>query len=83
VETGVRVRHIPTGITVENTETRSQLDNRQNALRILKSHLYDLELKKRRARILVQMHFDEQRKKQADKPDHSPSRYLDEKQKGK
>ena len=32
---------------VENTETRSQLDNRQNALRILKSHLYDLELKKR------------------------------------
>ena len=43
----------------------------------------DLELKKRRARILVQMHFDEQRKKQADKPDHSPSRYLDEKQKGK
>ena len=48
VETGVRVRHLPTGITVENTETRSQLDNRQNALRILKSHLYDLELKKRR-----------------------------------
>ena len=48
VETGVRVRHIPTGIVVENTETRSQLDNRQRALRILKSHLYDLELTKRR-----------------------------------
>lgn len=48
VETGVRVRHIPTGIVVENTETRSQLDNRQNALRILKSHLYELELEKRR-----------------------------------
>ena len=47
VETGVRVRHIPTGITVENTETRSQTDNRENALRILKSHLYDMELKKR------------------------------------
>jgi len=47
VETGVRVKHIPTGITVENTETRSQQDNRQNALRILKSHLYDIELKKR------------------------------------
>lgn len=46
VETGVRVKHIPTGIVVENTETRSQLDNRQNALRILKSHLYDIELKK-------------------------------------
>jgi peptide chain release factor 2 len=50
VETGVRVRHLPTGITVENTETRSQLDNRNNALRILKSHLYDLELRKRRER---------------------------------
>jgi peptide chain release factor 2 len=50
VETGVRLRHIPTGIVVENTETRSQLDNRNNALRILKSHLYDLELQKRRAK---------------------------------
>jgi peptide chain release factor 2 len=48
VETGVRVRHIPTGIVVENTETRSQFDNRQNALRILKSHLYELELRRRR-----------------------------------
>ena len=47
VETGVRVKHIPTGITVENTETRSQVDNKENALRILKSRLYDLELKKR------------------------------------
>ena len=50
VETGVRVKHIPTGIVVENTETRSQLDNRQNALRILKSHLYELELQKKRAK---------------------------------
>ena len=48
VETGVRVRHLPTGITVENTETRSQTDNRQNALRILKSHLYEIELQKKR-----------------------------------
>ena len=48
VETGVRVRHLPSGIVVENTESRSQLDNRQNALRILKSHLYELELRKRR-----------------------------------
>ncbi len=47
VETGVRVRHIPTGIMVENTETRSQQDNRQNALRNLTSRLYDIELKKR------------------------------------
>jgi len=47
VETGVRVRHLPTGITVDNTETRSQLKNRENAMRILKSHLYALELRKK------------------------------------
>lgn len=47
VETGVRVRHQPSGISVENTETRSQLKNKENAMRILKSHLYELELRKR------------------------------------
>ncbi|MBR1573654.1 MAG: peptide chain release factor 2 [Bacteroidales bacterium] len=47
VETGVRVRHIPTGIVVENTEGRTQIGNKENAPRILKSRLYDLELKKR------------------------------------
>ena len=47
VETGVRVRHIPSGIVVENIESRFQQDNRQNALRILRSRLYDIELKKR------------------------------------
>jgi len=48
VETGVRVRHLPTGITVDNTETRSQHKNRENAMRILKSHLYEVELQKKR-----------------------------------
>jgi peptide chain release factor 2 len=47
VETGVRVRHIPTGITVDNTETRSQLQNKENAMRILRSHLYEMEIRKR------------------------------------
>jgi peptide chain release factor 2 len=47
VETGVRVRHLPTGIVVENTETRSQLQNRENAIRILKSHLYEIEMRKK------------------------------------
>jgi len=47
VETGVRVHHIPTGITVDNTETRSQLQNKENAMRILRSHLYEIELRKR------------------------------------
>ncbi|MDY0279674.1 MAG: peptide chain release factor 2 [Salinivirgaceae bacterium] len=48
VETGVRVRHLPSGIVIENTETRSQHNNRENALRLLKSQLYDLELQKKR-----------------------------------
>jgi peptide chain release factor 2 len=48
VETGVRLYHIPTGIAVENTETRSQLQNKENAMRILRSQLYELELRKRR-----------------------------------
>jgi peptide chain release factor 2 len=46
VETAVRLHHHPTGIVIENQETRSQLNNKENALRILKSQLYDLELRK-------------------------------------
>jgi len=49
VETGVRLRHQATGIVIENTETRSQLKNKENAMRLLKSQLYDLEIQKRRA----------------------------------
>ncbi len=48
VETGVRLRHAPTGIIIENTESRSQLGNKENALRLLKSQLYEMELRKRR-----------------------------------
>ena len=47
VETAVRLRHSPTGLVIENQETRSQLKNRENAMRILKSHLYELEIRKR------------------------------------
>ncbi len=46
VETAVRLRHLPSGIVVENQETRSQHKNRDNALKLLKSHLYELELRK-------------------------------------
>lgn len=49
VETGVRLHHAPSGIVIENTESRSQLGNKENALRLLKSQLYELELEKRRA----------------------------------
>ena len=48
VETGVRLHHAPTGIVIENTESRSQLGNKENALRLLRSQLYELELEKRR-----------------------------------
>ncbi len=48
VETAVRLRHIPTGIVIENQETRSQLKNKENAMRILKSQLYELELRKKK-----------------------------------
>jgi peptide chain release factor 2 len=48
VETAVRLRHHPSGIVVENQETRSQLNNKENAMRILKSQLYELELRKRK-----------------------------------
>jgi peptide chain release factor 2 len=46
VETGVRLHHAPSGIVIENTETRSQLNNKENAIRLLKSQLYELELRK-------------------------------------
>jgi peptide chain release factor 2 len=51
VETGVRLKHAPTGIIIENTESRSQLGNKENALRLLKSQLYELELRKKREKI--------------------------------
>ena len=46
LETAVRLRHKPTGITVENSETRSQLDNKQKALILLKSQLHEIEIQK-------------------------------------
>ena len=46
VETGVRLKHAPSGIVIENTETRSQLDNREKAMQLLRSQLYEIELKK-------------------------------------
>lgn len=48
VETGVRLHHKPSGIIIENTETRSQLGNKEKAIQLLKSQLYELELEKKR-----------------------------------
>ena len=47
VETAVRLKHIPTGIVIENSETRSQLDNKDKAIKLLKSQLYQIEVEKK------------------------------------
>ena len=47
IETAVRLTHKPTGIIVENSETRSQLDNKNKAILLLKSQLYEIELNKK------------------------------------
>ena len=47
VETAVRLRHKPSGIMIENSETRSQLDNKSKAMQLLKSQLYEIELQKK------------------------------------
>jgi len=53
VETAVRLKHEPTGIVIECQETRSQGQNRDKALRMLKSQLYEIELRKKREKIAV------------------------------
>ncbi len=47
VETAVRLRHAPSGIVIENSESRSQLGNKEKAMQLLKSQLYELEYRSR------------------------------------
>lgn len=47
VETAVRLRHAPSGLVVECQKERSQLANKERALKMLKSQLYELEVRKR------------------------------------
>ena len=46
LETAVRLKHKPSGIIVENSETRSQLDNKDKAMQLLRSQLYEIEIQK-------------------------------------
>ena len=47
VETAVRLKHLPSGIIIENSESRSQHKNKENAIRLLRSNLYELEMRKK------------------------------------
>ena len=60
VETAVRLRHAPSGIVIENSESRSQLGNKEKAMQLLKSQLYELEL---RARMEKQNEIESEKKK--------------------
>jgi peptide chain release factor 2 len=48
IESAVRLKHAPSGIIIENQESRSQLENKTRALKLLKSQLYEAELQKQR-----------------------------------
>ena len=60
VETAVRLRHEPSGIIIENSESRSQLANKEKAMQLLKSQLYEIEL---RSRMEKQNEIESEKKK--------------------
>ncbi len=54
VETAIRITHLPTGIVVQCQDERSQLKNRQKAMKVLKARLYDMKLQEQSSEIAAQ-----------------------------
>lgn len=67
VETAIRITHIPTGLVVQCQDERSQLKNRQKAMKVLKARLYDMKLSEQNSEIAAQRKLMVKRGDRSDK----------------